>query len=114
MFGDIRINIREQHSTAVGCQKVQNYTDSIDDSIGGSHPVFPLTIHYFRTSTEISQQENSHLLYTDGLKPRFYRNDGKDLQDIRNVWKTGWNDCETTGSMGPNWDDELQVACDKL
>ena len=81
-----------------------NFTDSVSKNLA-----FP-TIHYYRINGTIGTDRMRHMLIDNG-QPRFYRNDGVDLQDITEVWKTGWGRCESSGSLAPNVDREIPTEC---
>ncbi|XP_070184514.1 uncharacterized protein, partial [Littorina saxatilis] len=49
----------------------------------------PPAIHYYRVNATISDNNAKDLLM-EGGRPRFYRSDTNDLQDVSEVWKTGF------------------------
>ncbi|KAK7087630.1 uncharacterized protein [Littorina saxatilis] len=67
-------------------------------------------IHYYRVNATISSNDTHHLLM-EGGRPRFYPNDRVHLEDISEVWKTGFGGCESSGSLAPNFDEEIPVEC---
>lgn len=111
VFGDIYFNMRQQTGASGACEQVRDYTSSISASVGGKYPI---TMHYFRTGALVQAQGTKHLLHGDGtMAPKFFRNDDMDLEEIRSIWRTGWNKCKSTGSVAPNWDEELEVECNR-
>ena len=86
------------------CTEFDNLTDSVAKNLA-----FP-TIHYYRINATIGADQMRHMLVENG-KPRFYRNDGVDLRDITEVWKTGWGRCESSGSLAPHLDRSIPTEC---
>ena len=86
------------------CTDFKNFVDN-----DGNTLAMP-TIHYYRTNGKFSANDTNHMLMDNG-QPRFYRSDGVDLQDITEVWKTGWGRCESSGSLSPNVDREIPTEC---
>lgn len=86
------------------CKVYDNFTDSID-----KNAQIP-TIHYYRANSTLNTDSFHHVLMAGG-KPRFYRNDGIDLEDTTKVWKTGWGECQGSGSMAPNLDRGINMDC---
>ena len=68
------------------------------------------TILYYRTNRRFSVNRMRYLLVDKG-EPRFYRENGDDLEDITEVWKTGFWRCEFSGSIAPNLDREIPIEC---
>ncbi|KAK7089018.1 hypothetical protein V1264_024585, partial [Littorina saxatilis] len=57
----------------------------------------PPAIHYYRVNATISDNNAKDLLM-EGGRPRFYRSDTNDLQDVSEVWKTGfYQQCKSSG-----------------
>nr|KAG5713298.1 hypothetical protein BaRGS_007825 [Batillaria attramentaria] len=79
IFGDIRFNIKYESNGT--CFIYDNFTDSINKNVK-----IP-SIHYYRTNATLSST-STHLL-TEGGVARFYHNDGVELIDITDVWRTG-------------------------
>ncbi|XP_070204401.1 uncharacterized protein [Littorina saxatilis] len=69
----------------------------------------PPSIHYYRVNA-VSNHDAKNLLM-EGSRPRFYRSDTNDLQDVSQVWKTGWAQCKTSGSLAPVLDSGITVEC---
>ncbi|GFO09824.1 hypothetical protein PoB_003632900 [Plakobranchus ocellatus] len=119
VFGDITFNMRlNRTEKGLGqCLKVDSYTNKLGSR--SAEDMIPLHFQYFRTAPDLPPQGTSHLLHeTDhsnsrGEKVRFFRNDGQDLININEVWKTGWLNCESKGSLSPSLDDELPVDCSR-
>nr|KAG5713293.1 hypothetical protein BaRGS_007820 [Batillaria attramentaria] len=91
IFGDIRYNIKVGNDGK--CLDYDNITDNVNQA--ANKPI----IHYYRTAASLSTS-TSHLVQDAG-GPRFFRNDGDDLMDVATLWKTGWGNCESSGSGGP-------------
>ncbi|KAK7089446.1 uncharacterized protein [Littorina saxatilis] len=71
----------------------------------------PPAIHYYRVNATISDNNAKDLLMGGGT-PRFYRSDTNDLQDVREVWKTGfYQQCKSSGSLAPVLDSGITVEC---
>ncbi|ESO95355.1 hypothetical protein LOTGIDRAFT_160487 [Lottia gigantea] len=85
VFGEIEYNVKKADGNS--CSDV-------------SVPLF-----YFRT--ELS--EESHLVIDMNKTPRFYTHE--DLTDISKVWKTGWMECDCTGSLKPTLNMALDAPC---
>ncbi|ESO87192.1 hypothetical protein LOTGIDRAFT_154696 [Lottia gigantea] len=62
-------------------------------------------LFYFRSE----MSEKSHLVTEMNKTPRFYTNG--DLTDISKVWKTGWMECDSTGSLNPSLNRTLDTPC---
>ncbi|XP_076453351.1 uncharacterized protein LOC143288600 [Babylonia areolata] len=102
IFGDIRFNVRVYNNQV--CSEYTDFGDSVSDST-----TIPI-IHYYRTSATLAPGDMRHLLIKGGT-PRFYSNDGADLQDVTQVWKTGFGRCESSGSKAPHFQQDIPIQC---
>ncbi|KAK7506154.1 hypothetical protein BaRGS_00002876 [Batillaria attramentaria] len=102
IFGDIRYNIKVGNDGK--CLDYDNITDNVNQA--ANKPI----IHYYRTAASLSTS-TSHLVQDAG-GPRFFRNDGDDLMDVATLWKTGWGNCESSGSGGPTLARDIVTGCD--
>ncbi|GFS17387.1 hypothetical protein ElyMa_006821000 [Elysia marginata] len=113
IFGDITVNMRLD-SIEGGyrdCRKVEKHTSSLKTH---ANTATPLRFQYFQTSSNIAPV--AHFLSDTSNSPqnlRFFRNDGKDLIHIKNVWKTGWMSCESEGNLSPTLNEHLKVTCSR-
>ncbi|XP_025089940.1 uncharacterized protein LOC112561590 isoform X3 [Pomacea canaliculata] len=102
IFGDIGVNLNIGQNGS--CFEYDNITD--DASKNMQIP----SIHYYRINSTLMSTTSKHVVSENGIS-RFYRNDGVDLTDIREVWKTGWGGCESSGSMAPHLDRSISTPC---
>ncbi|XP_070204398.1 uncharacterized protein [Littorina saxatilis] len=108
IFGDIRFNSKFRESNGT-CKEFANFTDSVGNNVN-----IP-TIHYYRVNSTIATNNTAgHHMLIEGGRPRFYHNDGVDMEDITNVWKTGWGRCESSGSMAPHLEREIPTECSNI
>ncbi|XP_060072682.1 uncharacterized protein LOC132552517 [Ylistrum balloti] len=107
IFGDVRFNlIVKENGVCHGpsTSLVTKLRDRRDKTTNQIHPV----IHYYRTN---NVAEDHHLLWTSGASgARFYKNQA-DLIDIATVWRTGFNYCDSTGSLAPHIYTGIDVDC---
>jgi len=107
IFGDVRLRIEQKHQGDTTCIPLKSFRDSVAGSIVGH---VPMTLRYFRSAAPV-EAGKTHVLWEGSQGSRLFRNDGSDLEDIQTVWKTGWLHCDSTGSFGPNWSDNLKMNC---
>ena len=107
------MNLRRQQGGGE-CRREDNYGTRVPASPDSGDEGFPVILRYFKSKTDYKPGLSNHLNNRASGGPRFFRNDGKDMTDVREVWQTGWNRCQTTGSLGPNPDARMVVSCDKL
>jgi hypothetical protein len=104
IFGDITYNINVKNNSSETCKppdfEIRN--DIIDYS-----KVTEAALHYYRT-LDVSKRTYS-LIHTSDNNSKFYNS--KDLQDIEDVWKTGFVYCKSTGRLAPHRDNSIVVPC---
>ena len=104
IFGDIRYNIKVKHNSDNKC-KPPDYEirgDVIDDSENNVS-----TLHYYRTLSNFNKRH--HVVHLSNNYGTFY--DVDDLQDISDVWKTGFVYCKSTGRLAPHRDSSITIPC---
>ncbi|XP_059178012.1 uncharacterized protein LOC131957301 isoform X2 [Physella acuta] len=105
VFGDILFNMKTKNN---GCTAIDSYSTELSNSGKDG-----FLMHYFRTNSTLQPVDSKFLQHDSGTTARLFRNDGLDLTDVRQVWKTGWNQCESTGHMGPTLDASVGVECQR-
>ncbi|XP_045170841.2 uncharacterized protein LOC123533264 [Mercenaria mercenaria] len=104
IFGDIKYNIKVKYNSASTC-KSPDYV--ISNSIKDQSNKRVASLHYYRTKGSLD--ETNHVIHTSATHGTFYHS--RSLQDIRDVWKTGFAHCKSTGSLAPHHDDSIDVQC---
>lgn len=106
LFGQIYYNAKIlENGTCTGLDR--------NSDVIGRNPTDPeaLVLHYFRTDVSAP---GAHVHFPgEGGAARFFRNEKPELTDVKEVWKTGWKRCETTGSLAPVLDTDLEVECSR-
>lgn len=106
IFGDINYNVKIHEISPVQLCKSLDFTikDMLDDHLQDSKIS---ALHYFRLS---SSPNTDHVLYEAASNTgRFYHSN--DLIDVNKVWKTGFTNCKSSGSMAPHYDDSIPIDC---
>ncbi|XP_025089942.1 uncharacterized protein LOC112561591 [Pomacea canaliculata] len=100
IFGDIVYNMKVMKNNS--CMAYKNSAAS------GNGPPLPI-FGYFRVNASLANFTGPHLLLDNG-QPRLYRPQ-RDLQDISEVWRTGYGRCESSGTRAPTFDSSKEVDC---
>lgn len=103
LLGEVYVNFKKFDSK--GCRDIVGYSDSLETI----NSTTSIAMHYYRTNSLIDTQ--STYVIRDGNSVRFYRNDDKDIINVKKLWKTGWSKCEPTGSLGPVLDKNIPIDC---
>lgn len=105
IFGDIKYNMKVKYTTSTKCEP-PNFVinDNIEDHSKNNKVA---ALHYYRITEKVA--ETNHVLHTTGTDGTFYHS--SDLQDINEVWKTGFAYCKSSGSLAPHQDESIQVPC---
>lgn len=104
IFGDIKYNIQVKY-TSGKCQPPDFViNDNIKDHSKNSKVA---ALHYYRTAG--SSVETNHVIHSSTTDGTFYHS--SDLQDISDVWKTGFTSCKSSGSLAPHQDNSIDVPC---
>ncbi|XP_025089934.1 uncharacterized protein LOC112561588 isoform X1 [Pomacea canaliculata] len=100
IFGDIVYNMKVSKNNSCIAQ------DMFAASING----LPLpTFGYFYVNASLANFTGPHLLLDNG-QPHLYRPQ-TDLQDISEVWRTGYGRCESSGTRAPTFNSNMEVDC---
>ncbi|XP_045172746.2 uncharacterized protein LOC123534525 [Mercenaria mercenaria] len=104
IFGDIRYNIKVKYSSVAQC-KFPDFilSNNISDQSNGKEAA----LHYYRTMS--SHDETNHVIHTSATDGTFYHSGS--MEDISDVWKTGFAHCKSTGSLAPHHDVSIDVPC---
>lgn len=96
----VSLQVRDNNQV---CHKFDDLI-KVNDSIN-----FP-NIRYHRIKATLTANVTGHVLQDNGTL-RFYRSGGVDLEDVSEIWKTGWGRCSCSGSVVPRLDSEIVVNC---
>lgn len=108
IFGDIKYNIKVQYSSSTKCE-TPNFVinNNLKDHYRNSKVA---ALHYFRVGKGTNQTNHViHPVPTGANPVEFYHS--KSLEDIIDVWKTGFAYCKSTGSQAPHLDTSIAVSC---
>uniref|UniRef100_A0A0B6YUH2 Uncharacterized protein n=1 Tax=Arion vulgaris TaxID=1028688 RepID=A0A0B6YUH2_9EUPU len=105
MFGEVFFNVKVLKD---GICSDGNFEDPHRN---GATLFYPLSFHYFRVDPLQSANDVKHLYVDSSNVTRFYRKNSEDMTDVAQIWKTGWSECSSTGSVSPVWDRDMQMRC---
>lgn len=105
IFGDIKYNVKVKYNPAGKCISPDfAINDNIYDHSKNNKVA---ALHYFRnTGNSAATHHVSHTSLTEGT---FFHSSS--LEDISDVWKTGFAYCKSSGSLAPHTDDSITVTC---
>lgn len=101
LFGDIKYNVKT--GTPASCT-LPNF--AINDVVG-NHAQNVAALHYYRNKG--STTDTYQIVHKSGTDGEFY--ESSMLEDISDVWKTGFAYCKSSGSLAPHRDDNIAVNC---
>ncbi|XP_053375524.1 uncharacterized protein LOC128547303 [Mercenaria mercenaria] len=104
IFGDIKYNIKVQVSPAT-CKTPEFAINNDIKDHSDNRKVAAL--HYYRTKGDST--ETNHIVHKSATEGTFYHS--ADLEDIIDVWKTGFAYCKSSGSLAPHLDNFIDVSC---
>lgn len=106
LFGDIKYNIKLKNGSSSVCTDPDfSIEDEVPDHANDRNVA---TLHYYRNKDEVSDEYHIKRDPTGKTGQFFHSNE---LQDISEVWKTGFAYCKSSGSLAPHRDDTIDVQC---
>ncbi|KAK3084314.1 hypothetical protein FSP39_011484 [Pinctada imbricata] len=107
IFGDVRYNVKVNLNGTVCISPESNIVSRVRDRRVHNN-VQDAVIHYYRTQDHVDQER--HLVWSGTNDAHFFHKD-YDLIDIKEVWKTGFAHCQSSGALAPHQDKNINVNC---
>lgn len=103
VFGDIKYNVKVKKNNT--CSDLDfTIKDNIYDHLAD---IQTAALHYYRARDSVA--EMYHVNHINSTTGQFYHT--SQLQDINEVWRTGFIYCKCSGSLAPHLDSDISITC---